>query len=197
MRISSVQQGLIVQYEFAKFLMMGSGGRVELAAPMTDDERRDYETHVHGQYGLGVACQVKSAMSLHRMSRNVRCLNIFFDVRADRLVSSPFFWYFIAYLDPKLMGLADPTFLVPSKDFHELAAPIEHGGVWRFSMAASMEPHSRDRWSPYRVKTLELGERMLEISSEHQRSRVRPGLPAGLVSMADVVLVRSRRRAAL
>src|SRR5205807_126697 len=113
--VSSVQQGLIVEYEFAKFLMLGTGGRIELATPMTDDERRDYEIHVHGQYGLGLACQVKSAMRLHRMSANVRYLNIFFDVRADRLVNSPFYWYFFAYLDPKLMGLADPTFLVPSK----------------------------------------------------------------------------------
>ena len=129
MRISSVQQGLIVEREFAKFLMMGSAGAIELAAPVSDDERRDYEIHVRGQYGVGVACQVKSAASLHRMSKNVRYLNIFFDVRADRLVNSPFYWYFFGYLDLELMGLADPTFLVPSTDFHKLAAPILRDGV--------------------------------------------------------------------
>src|SRR5690348_12271454 len=115
MPLSSIQQGLIVQDEYAKFLMMGSGGRIELAAPMSDDERRDYEIHVRGRYGLGLASQVKSAMSLQKMSKNVRYLYIPFDVRADRLVSNPFYWYFFAYLDPKLMGLADPTFLIPSK----------------------------------------------------------------------------------
>ena len=152
--------------------MMGSGGKIELAAPMSDDERRDYEIHVRGQYGVGLSCQVKSATTLHRMSKNVRYLNIFFDVREDRLVNSPFFWYFLAYLDLDLMGLADPTFLVPSTDFHRLAAPILHDGVWRFSMAASMETKSRDRWNRYRVPALELGQRMLQIGKD-LRSRTR------------------------
>ena len=48
MRISDVQQGVIVQQEFAKLVMMGSKGRAELAPPRTDDERRDYEIHVRG-----------------------------------------------------------------------------------------------------------------------------------------------------
>ena|ERR1700682_4342748 len=91
MALSSIQQGLIAQYEYAKFLMMGSGGLLELAAPMTDDERRDYEIHVRGRFGDGLANQVKSATHLHRMSKNVRYLLIQFDVRADRLISSPFF----------------------------------------------------------------------------------------------------------
>jgi len=37
-KISFVQQGIVTQNEFAKLLMMGSGGRIELAAPLTDDE---------------------------------------------------------------------------------------------------------------------------------------------------------------
>jgi hypothetical protein len=192
-RISSVQQGLIVEYEFAKFLMVGSGGKIELAKPMSDDERRDYEIHIRGEYGMGFACQVKSAMSLHKMSKNVRYLNIFFDVAVERLVNSPFFWYFVAYLDPKSMGLADPTFLIPSEDFHRLAAPIQRDGLWRFSMAASMEAKSRDRWNRYRVGTLELGERVLEISRELKRTHPRATLPARLLTMPDVMVVRAGR----
>ena len=191
MRISSVQQGLIAEYEFAKFLMVGSGGKIELAKPMSDDERRDYEIHIRGEYGMGFACQVKSAMSLHKMSKNVRYIKIFFDVSVDRLVSSPFYWYFVAYLDPKSMGLADPTFLIPSEDFHRLAAPIQRGGMWRFSMAASMEAKSRDRWHRYRVGTLELGERVLEISRDLSKSHPGATLPTGLLAMPDVLLVRS------
>ena len=192
MRLSSVQQGLIVEREFAKFLMMGSDGRIELAAPVSDDERRDYEIHVRGQYGVGVACQVKSAATLHHMSKNVRHLNIFFDVRADRLVNSPFYWYFFAYLDLELMGLADPTFLVPSTDFHKLAAPILRDGVWRFSMAANMEPTSRDRWNRYRVMTLDLGRALLEINKDLQRSQAVPMPPEGILSTPGVVFVGSR-----
>ena len=191
MRISSVQQGLIAEYEFAKFLMVGGGGKIELAKPMTDDERRDYEIHVRGEYGRGFACQVKSAMSLHKMSKNVRRINIFFDVAVDRLVNSPFYWYFVAYLDPKSMGLADPTFLIPSQDFHRLAAPIQRGGKWRFSMAASMEAKSRDRWHRYRIGTLELGERVLEISRELSKSHPGETLPTGLLTIPDVLVVRA------
>ena len=191
MRISSVQHGLIAEYEFAKFLMVGSGGKIELARPVSDDEARDYEIHIRGKYGMGFACQVKSAMSLHKMSKNVRSLNIFFDIAVERLVNSPFYWYFVAYLDPKSMGLVDPTFLIPSEDFHRLAAPIQRGGMWRFSMAASMEAKSRDRWNPYRVGTLELGERVLEISRD--LSRLHPGakLPTGLLAIPDVLVVRA------
>ena len=68
LRISDVQQGVVTQNEFAKLVMMGSGGRIELAAPLTDEERRDFEVHVHGRYGSALALQVKSAMELTRMS---------------------------------------------------------------------------------------------------------------------------------
>jgi len=193
LRISSVQQGLIVEREFAKFLMLGSDGRIELATPVSDDERRDYEIHVRGQYGVGVACQVKSAATLHKMSKNVRYLNIFFDVRADRLVNSPFYWYFFAYLDLEVMGLADPTFLVPSTDFHRLAAPILRDGVWRFSMAANMEPKSRDRWNRYRVKTLDLGRVLLEINKDLKRRHALPMPPKGVLSAPGVIFVGSSK----
>jgi len=191
MRISSVQQGLITENEFAKFLMVGSGGKIELARPMSDDEARDYEIHIRGKYGMGFACQVKSAMSLHRMSKNARYINIFFDIPVERLVNSPFYWYFVAYLDPNSMGLADPTFLIPSDDFHRLAAPIQRGGKWRFSMAASMEAKSRDRWNRYRVGTLELGERVLEISRDLSKLHPAARLPAGLLTIPDVLVVRA------
>ena len=191
MALSSIQQGLIAQYEYAKFLMLGSGGLLELAAPMTDDERRDYEIHRRGRYGVGLANQIKSSARLHRMSKNARYLFILFDVRADRLVSSPFFWYFFAFLDPKLMGLADPTYLIPSKDFHEMAAPRLRNGVWYFTMAASMEPKARDKWHPYRVRTVDLGGRVLEILADLKKARLTP--PAGLFTMPDIVLLRSRQ----
>ena len=191
MALSSIQQGLIAQYEYAKFLMLGSGGLLELAAPMTDDERRDYEIHRRGRYGVGLANQVKSSTHLHRMSKNVRYLYIQFDVRADRLVSNPFFWYFFAFLDPKLMGLADPTYLIPSKDFHEMAAPRLRNGVWYFTMAASMEPKARDKWHPYRVRTVDLGGRVLEILADLKKARLTP--PSGLFTMPDIVLLRSRQ----
>jgi len=92
--------------------MLGSGGRIEVAAPLTDDERRDYEIHVHGQYGFGIAAQMKSVRNLRRQrGGRARYMHCMFPVRATRIVNSPYFWYFIARLDIKLMRLDDPVFL--------------------------------------------------------------------------------------
>src|SRR5205807_5876879 len=100
MPLSNVQHGVIAQNEFAKYLMMGSGGRIELAAPLTDEERRDFEVHVHGRYGSALAVQVKSAMALTRLSANALYLRVHLGVRASRLVNDPGFWYFLAYFSP-------------------------------------------------------------------------------------------------
>jgi hypothetical protein len=173
-RISFVQQGIIAQNEFAKLLMMGSHGLIELAAPLTDEERRDFEIHIHGMYGSALAVQVKSVLQLVRLSKNVRGLHCQFTVRAGRVVNDPLFWYFFAYLDPKTMRFADPTFLVPSHIVHEQASPAKSGRFWTFSVQASMEPAANDLWTPHRVNTLDLGKKALAIMRA-QASSV-PGL---------------------
>src|SRR2546425_7743423 len=162
-RISLVQQGVIAQNEFAKLLMMGARGLIELAAPLTDEERRDFEVHLHGIFGSALAVQVKSVLELAYLSRNSRYLRTRFSVRASRLVSDPLFWYFFAFLDPKTMRFADPTFLVPSLQMHEAANPTRSGGVLEFTFEASMEPGSHDRWGPYRVSTLDPGKRGMAL----------------------------------
>ena len=170
LHITLVQQGLIVQQEFAKLVMMGSKGRIELAPPLTDDERRDWELHVRGQFGFGLAVQVKSSMHLQRYSRRTTpILHCFFQVPIKHLVTSPLFYYFIGYLDAKLMRLADPVFLIPSSVFHKHAIPTRHGAYMQFTFMASMSPTSHDRWQPFQVNTLELGEEMLEIMADKRR----------------------------
>jgi len=189
MRITKVQQGLIAQQEFAKLVMMGSRGRIELAPPMTDDERRDYELHVRGQYGFGLAVQVKSTMVLHKLGGQAHYLRCYFPVRATRVVNNPFYWYFIAYLDPTLMRLADPVFLIPSTEFHKHAAPHRKGAFWTFTMVASMEAKTRDHWHPYRVNTLDLGQKVLDIFADLKRRRVPVDQAAALLSMQGAVRV--------
>ncbi len=191
MRISFVQQGIIAQLEFAKLLIMGSRGKIEVAAPLTDDERRDYEIHVRGQYGFGLAFQVKSTMRLVRRAKALY-LECTFPVRASRLVSNPRFWYFFAYLDPKLMRFADPVFLIPSAQVHEHAAPERRGAFLRFSLFASMAPNTHDRWRPYRVETLELGRRVLEVMRDLNKGpKLLSSQRAELSSIPDAVWVRA------
>jgi hypothetical protein len=188
--ISLVQQGLIVQQEFAKLLMLGSGGRIEVAAPLTDDERRDYEIHVHGQYGFGLAIQVKSVRNLrsHR-GGHVRYMHCMFPVRATRIVNNPYFWYFIAQLDIKLMRFVDPVFLIPSSVFHKIADPQRKGAFVWFVMAANMEKRTRDKWEPYRVDPLQLGKHVLKIMNDTKKHRDRESM-AAVPTDGDVQWVR-------
>ena len=170
-KISDVQQGVVTQNEFAKLVMMGSRGRIELAAPLTDEERRDFEVHVHGGYGSAVAIQVKSAMQLTRLSVNALYLRVYFTVRASRVVNDPMFWYFLAYFNPTSMRFQDPTFLVPSQFLHEHASPKKKGDEWHFIFQASMEPGSHDRWEPYRVSELALGTKVMQVVEDLRKLR--------------------------
>ena len=204
MPISLVQQGLIVQQEFAKLLMLGSGGRIEVAAPLTDDERRDYEIHVHGQYGFGLAAQVKSVRNLRRhRGGEARYLHCQFPVRATRIVNSPYYWYFIAQLDLELMRFADPVFFIPSSVFHKIADPQRKGAFWRFVMAANMEKRTRDKWEQYRVDPLQLGKHVLKIMNDlkkHHDQASSAIVPTGddvlFIRQASGIIVPRSRHAA-
>ncbi len=77
--ISTTQQGLIAEQEFMKLLMLGSGGDLEVSKPVTDDERRDLETHIRGQFTPSLIFQVKSTTHVdHRFK--ARRLSIHFPV---------------------------------------------------------------------------------------------------------------------
>jgi hypothetical protein len=190
LHITLVQQGLIVQNEFAKLVMMGSKGRIELAPPLTDDERRDWELHVRGQFGFGLAIQVKSTMHLHPKPGRTPKFHCYFQVPIKHLVTSPLFYYFLGYLDPKLMRLVDPVFLIPSTFFHKYATPRRHGAYMRFTFMASMSPTSHDRWQPYQVNTLEVGQKILETMAELRRHRVLTEQSAQLLSVPGAVWLR-------
>ena len=190
MRISSVQQGLIVENEFAKFLMVGSGGGIELAAPLTDEERRDFEVHVHGRYGSALALQVKSAMQLTRLSVNALYLRVHFGVRASRLVNDPVFWYFLAYFNPATIRFQDPTFLVPSAFLHEHASPRKKGDEWLFTFQASMEPGSHDQWEPYRVSQLALGKKVTQVIDDLRKLSASPDT-SQLLGMPGLIWART------
>lgn len=164
MSITRVQQGAIGQFLAAILMMMGSAGRLEVAVPMSDDDRRDQEVHARGVFGMSLALQIKTSMQLHLGSGRVTpLLSVQFIVKAARLISHPLFWYLFAYLDPNRMTFADPIFLVDSATMHAHAIPRLRGGVWHFQFQASMGPNARDIWAPYRVHPEDLGNRVLQI----------------------------------
>jgi len=168
MPITRVQQGVIGQFLAAILMMMGSNGRLEVAVPMSDDDRRDQEVHARGVFGLSLALQIKTSMQLHLRPHLVTpLLYVHFSVQADRLVNHPLFWYLFAYLDQKTMTFADPIFLVDSATVHAHAIPVLRGGVWHFGFQASMGPKGRDMWLPYRVHPADLGDKVLQILRGH------------------------------
>ncbi len=179
--MNSVQIGTAGQLEFVKLLILGSDGKIEASWPVTDDERRDLETHVHGHFGRSIAFQVKC--SARKDARGM--LAISFHVAKTRLITHPLFWYCFAYLNPKLMAFADPLYLVPSSEVHAHAAPRQRGDAWRFSFHANLTGRARGgRWQPFRLAPQDAGRRVLEIF------RGLPQKPAATLTAGAVRLSR-------
>ena len=177
--ITTTQQGFIAEREFMKLLMLGSEGALEVLAPVTDDERRDLETHIRGQFTPGFIFQVKSTTYLDRRFK-ARRLSIHFPVAKDRLISHPLFWYFFGYLDVDAMGFADPVFPVPSLEVHQHATPELRGDTWSFNFGASLEPDANDYWRKHQHPTKEVGRYILQ-ELRAQKPAKTPLFTAGLV----------------
>ena len=169
MAITSTQQGVITEAEFAKVVILTTDGALVPARPVADDDRRDYEIHIRRHFLESLAMQLKTARRLRLHGRS-RVLQINFRVKAP-LVSDDRFWYFLAYFDTKKMRFMDPVFLVPSRFFHKHALHGVGRGAIQPQFKASMEPEAHDMWSPFRVTQQELGRRILEILESQPHGR--------------------------
>ena len=189
--ITFTQQGIITQCELAKILIITSEGLLEVALPLTDDDRRDMEIHLRGKFARSLAFQVKSTLHLAHRFKAYQ-LSMFFSVPKERLVTHPNFWYFFGYFDIKAMAFANPVFIVPSAEVHSHAAPRLDGERWTFNFSASLDKDSQDHWVPFRVQTHEVGVRVLDIFGNEQVRRGTPPLPAELAGLDGLVLVGQR-----
>jgi len=148
-RLSDVQFSRFTESEVAKLLTFGRPrGALEVMVPMSDDERRDLETHLKEHFRLSLALQVKAAHVLYRHGRISRLQKRFF-VKRRRLIEDPFFWYFFGFMDLSTAAFRAPVFLVPSHVVHADAVHQVHGNIVEFNFVASMDPSSKDRWRPY------------------------------------------------
>jgi hypothetical protein len=192
MGLTKIQQGVIGQSEAAKLMMMGSGGELEVASPVSDDDRRDQEIHARGQFGRALALQVKTTMRLvaDRATYRVQFVS---KVKRERIISHPLFWYLFAYLDPKTMAFGDPIFLVDSAAVH--ASLRKRQGATYLAFHASMGPKAHDQWLPYRVHPADLGKRVLHILNTHGRLS-KAELLAAPAQGSDLIWVGRHRQAA-
>jgi hypothetical protein len=186
--ITFTQQGVVTQYALAIILIVTSDGVLEVAIPVTDDDRRDMEIHIREKFGRSVALQVKSTTHLAHRFKAYQ-LSMFFSVPKDKLINHPNFWYFFGYFDMKAMAYRDPVFIVPSEEVHTHAAPHLDGDRWTFNFSASLDPASQDHWVRWRTPTSEVGSRVIDIFGSEQVSRAASPLPAELAALEGILLV--------
>ena len=202
MPISLVQQGLCTELDFVKYVTLGSDGQAEVSRPSADDDRRDADVHRRGDFNVDTGWQIKSAREIEHPWAADR-LHIRFTVLKDRLITHPNFWYFLAFLDLRIQGIASPVFIVPSIEIHEHAIPHLHGDTWHFDFDASLGPNAHDRWVRWRVNTLDIGSWVLSIIDESENRKASSPSPLGegrilipRIYPPDLIWVRKRNAAA-
>jgi hypothetical protein len=191
MPLSRVQKGAVGQFEFLVTALVTGKGQVEVYTPAIDNEGRDAEIRRHLKPATAVGIQVKITFSLRSNGYRAKYLLLRFALPANRVQNDSRLWYLLAAYDGPHLRWHDPLFLVPAKIFHKLARRQLWKGRIRFSFSASMEPGSRDEWSPYRVAPKDLGNRLLEIIDEAPLTASRDALK---LPADSVLLGRARRR---
>ncbi len=189
--LSDVQFSRFAETEVAKLLTFGRPrGVLEVMLPMTDDERRDLETHIKEHFRLSMALQVKASYVLYHLARAAR-LQKSFVVRPERLIEDIFFWYFFGFMDLETMAFRAPVFLVPSHVVHEKAVHELRGGLIHFNFEASMDPASKDRWRPYACDPAEIAERVVKfLRARENHRRAALGRPsASIITEPGTILV--------
>ena len=160
--------------------------------PMSDDERRDLETHLKEHFRLSLAMQVKAAHVLYQHGRISR-LQKRFSVKRERLIDDLFFWYFFGFMDLATAAFRAPVFLVPSHVVHTEAVHELHGNIVEFDFVASMNPWSKDRWRPYACDPAEVAGRVVKFLQAHEgRRRAAMGRAAGSIIVEPGTILVAR-----
>src|ERR1700682_1976669 len=192
--LSDVQFSRYAETEVAKLLTFGRPrGVLEVMVPMTDDERRDLETHIKEHFRLSMAIQVKASHVLYRHGPTSRLQKRFF-VKRERLIEDLFFWYFFGFMDLKTAAFRAPVFLVPSHVVHAEAVHQVRGNIVDFNFVASMDPSSKDRWRPYACDPAEVAGRavkFLRAQEGRRRASLRRAAGSLIVEPGTIVVGRA------
>jgi hypothetical protein len=190
-RLSDVQFSRCTETEVAKLLTFGRPrGALEVMVPMSDDERRDLETHLKEHFRLSLAMQVKAAHVLYQHGRVSRLQKRFL-VKRKRLIEDLFFWYFFGFMDLSTAAFRAPVFLVPSHVVHTEAVHQVRGNVVEFNFVASMDPSSKDRWRPYACDPSEVAGRVVKFlrAQEGHKLAAMGGVAGSMIAQPGTILV--------
>jgi hypothetical protein len=179
----------LVKFAFLVTALVTGKGQVEVYSPAADNEGRDAEIrrHLKPAPPIGIQIKVSFFTSIHHAAKY---LKIRFLLLENRIQNDPRLWYFFAYYDARELRFCGPAFLIPARVFHRMGrGGKKNGRVW-FSLIASLEPKSRDRWSPYRIAPSDLGDRLLEIIGE---APLTVGTQPVKLPVDSILLGRARR----
>jgi hypothetical protein len=191
--ITTAQQGDITEAEFVKFTILTSNGALVPTRPVVDDARVDYEIHIKKHFQQILAVQMKTARRV-RIHGRTRRLQIDFNMRPP-LIIDPRLWFVFAHFDIPALGLGDPLFVVPSEFFIRNARHGFAHGAYKFQFQASMEATAHDKWTPWQVKKVDLGSRLMEIL-EDLKTATNLGKPSSeLLAVRNVIWVPTRAAA--
>jgi hypothetical protein len=189
--LSDVQFSRFTETEVGKLLTFGRPrGVLEVMIPMTDDERRDLETHIKEHFRLSLALQVKASHVLYQHGRISRLQKRFF-VKQERLIEDLFFFYFFGFMDLQTMAFRAPVFLVPSHVVHTEAEHQIRGNIVDFNFVSSMDPSSKDRWRPWACDPSEVAGRIVKfLRADERGTRASIGHASGsIIAQPGTILV--------
>ncbi|EFL19524.1 hypothetical protein [Streptomyces sp. C] len=160
---AAARMGKAAEYLVAASSILATGGELNVSTSLVDDEGVDLVFHRRGSSAT-LAVQVKARMSTGTQVQQGRLMAFVrsqtFQPRTDLDV------LFIA-VDVE-QGAIKTAWLIPSGTFAEMTEPNSKG---RLRFSASMKEDSRDRWTPFRLRTAaELPRRILTRLAELEKT---------------------------
>jgi len=154
-KLSDVQAGRIGEYLLAVYAMLTSGGELVPFQVEADDDHRDLVVAAKGENKFA-SLQAKACFSLGASGFVQSNATYSF----NSIPSDPA-WIYVVVL---ILDLAPVVWwLVPAPDFNRLAsqAPARRGR--RVELHFRAHPDKKDKFSPFRTETKNVGPRLLEI----------------------------------
>lgn len=156
--LSSTSKGDIVEDRIKELILLKGQGLLSVYKPVTDTEGIDLIIVKNGMF-QPIFLQVKSRFNLHRNS---------FITSINKKTFNPHHSYFVvgAYFDLSKMELFNNLLLIPSNDIDKKAISLTANNKPIYRIVASLDLHSKGKWSEYLINKNELTNILIEKFEE-------------------------------